>query len=134
GLAVDGVTIDGVPVTATLPCTPDPNNPMQCLFQVTETGLEDADPKTEGGQLGQSCDNGATQGTANVGGPIKGNVTVSAGQQCTFNSPCEIKGNLTINGGSVWLNCTVDGNIAENGGRLVLAPSATVLGNLQISG
>jgi hypothetical protein len=128
------------PPTASMPCTPDPSNPGQCLFQVTQTGLEDADPKTEGGQLGRSCNNTAGSGP-DVSGTIIGNVTVSAGQQCNFKSPCEIKGNLTINGDpsgvlptGVWLGCAVDGNLTDNSGTLVLAPSASVAGNVQISG
>jgi hypothetical protein len=140
GLAMDGVTIGGVPLTTVLPCTPDPHNPMQCLFQVGQTGLEDADPKTEGGQLGRSCNNSAASGT-DVSGTINGNVTVSAGQQCNFKSPCEIKGNLTINGDpsgvlptGVWLGCALDGNLTDNSGTLVLAPSASVAGNVQIFG
>ena len=111
--------------------------------------LADANPLEEGGQLGQSCDNGATQGTSNVSGTINGNLTVSAGQQCTYTSPCEITGDLTINGDpsgvlptGVWLDCTVDGNLTDNAGMLVLAPvpppsasgGAIVRGNVQISG
>jgi hypothetical protein len=121
------------PPSAVMPCTPDPNNPGQCLFQVTQTGLEDAYPPEEGGQLGRSCNNSAGSGP-DVSGVINGNVTVSANQQCNFKSPCEIKGNLTINGGGVWLGCTVDGNLTDNAGMLVLAPSASVAGNVQISG
>jgi hypothetical protein len=75
---------------------------------------------------GQSC-NGIFNGT------FSGNVTVSAGQNCTFTDICEIKGNLTLNGGSFNLACAVDGNVTENGGSLVLAPSASVGGNVQIS-
>jgi hypothetical protein len=40
---------------------------------------------------------------------------------------------LTINGGTVYLECAVYGNLNQNGGTLILAPSATVFGNLQIS-
>jgi hypothetical protein len=128
------------PANASMPCTPDPNNPGQCLFQVTQTGLEDADPKTEGGQLGRSCNNSTASGT-DVSGTINGNVTISAGQQCNFKAPCEITGNLTINGDptgvlstGVWLGCTLDGNLTDNSGNVVLAPSASVKGNVQISG
>ena len=33
----------------------------------------------------------------------------------------------------VWLNCAVDGNLTDNAGMLVLASSAHVFGNVQIS-
>ncbi len=124
--AVLGVSL---PLESAMACTPDPNNPSQCLYDPTQTGLSDANPKEEADQPGQSCNNG----TANTG-IINGNVTVSAGEQCTYTSPCEIKGNLTINGGGVWLNCAVDGNLTDNAGMLVLAQSASVGGNVQISG
>ena len=76
---------------------------------------------------GQSC-NGIFNGT------FSGDVTVTTGQNCTFTDICEIKGNLTLNGGSFNLACAVDGNVTENGGSLVLGPSASVGGNVQISG
>jgi hypothetical protein len=75
---------------------------------------------------GQSC-NGIFNGT------FSGDVTVSAGQNCTFTDICEIKGNLTLNGGSLNLACAVDGNVTENGGSLILFPSASVGGDVQIS-
>jgi hypothetical protein len=105
-------------------CTPDPNNPSQCLYNPLVTGLEDANP-AELLQPGQSC--GGT-------GTINHNVTVAANQNCVFKSPCEIQGNVTINGGTFWSDCMVDGNINNNGGRLFLAPSASVGGVVQISG
>jgi hypothetical protein len=87
-----------------LPCTPDP-----VTGQCPALTLVDADPSEEGGQPGQSCDNGATFGTTTVMGIIKGpNVTVSYGQHCTFTSPGEIQGSLTVDGVSVYLNCTLD--------------------------
>lgn len=76
---------------------------------------------------GQSC-NGIFNGT------FAGDVSVSAGQNCTFTDLCEIKGNVTINGGSFNLTCAVDGSVTENGGGLVLGPSASVGGYVQISG
>jgi hypothetical protein len=110
-------------------CLPDPHNPSQCQFTPSESGVSDGNVKEEADQPGQSCNNG----TANTG-LINGSVTVSAGEQCTYTSPCEITGNLTINGGGVYLDCTVDGNLTDNAGRLVLASSALVHGNVQISG
>jgi hypothetical protein len=131
--AVLGVSL---PLESAMACTPDPNNPSQCFYDPTQTGLSDANPKEEADQPGQSCNNG----TANTG-VINGNVTVSAGEQCSYTSPCEIKGNLTINGDptgvlstGVWLGCTLDGNLTDNAGMLVLASSAHVFGNVQISG
>jgi hypothetical protein len=123
--AVLGIAL---PLESPMACTPDPNNPGKCFYDPVETGLSDGNPKEEADQPGQSCNNG----TANTG-IINGNVTVSAGQQCTYTAPCEIKGNLTINGGGVWLNCAVDGNLTDNAGMLVLASSAHVFGNVQIS-
>lgn len=123
--AVLGVSL---PLESAMACTPAPNN-SGCLYDPLQTGLSDANPAEEADQPGQSCNNG----TANTG-IINGNVTVSAGQQCTYTAPCEIKGNLTINGGGVWLDCAVDGNLTDNAGMLVLASSAHVFGNLQISG
>jgi len=38
-----------------------------------------------------------------------------------------------VNGGSFVLACAVQGNVTENGGSLVLDPSASVGGNVQIS-
>jgi cytoskeletal protein CcmA (bactofilin family) len=110
-----------LPLETSLPCTPD--NTGHC----PPLSLSDADPSEEGGQPGNSCNNGEINGT------ISGNVTVSAGQYCRFTNPCEIQGNLTINGGSVYLNCALDGNLTENAGTLVLGPSAHVFGNVKIS-
>jgi hypothetical protein len=69
----------------------------------------------------------------NFDGTFSGNVTISAGQNCTFTPSCEITGNVTIDGGSFNLPCTVDGNVTENGGSLILEPGAQVKGNVQIS-
>jgi len=110
-----------------LPCTPVPGSDPPSCENPEETGLSDADPRFEGGQPGQSCNNGEMNGT------IQGNVTVSTGQYWRFTNPCEIKGNLMINGGSVYLNCAVDGNLTENGGTLKLDAMAHVFGNVQIS-
>jgi hypothetical protein len=111
-----------LPLESSLPCTLDPNT-----GQCPPLSIADADPSEEGGQPGNSCNNGEINGT------IDRNVTVSAGQYCRYTNPCEIKGNLTINGGSVYLNCAVDGNLTENAGTLVLGPSAHVFGNVEIS-
>jgi hypothetical protein len=118
-----------LPLESAMACTPDPKNPGKCFYDPVETGLSDGNSTEEADQPGQSCNNG----TANTG-IINGNVTVSAGEQCSYTSPCEIRGNLTINGGGVWLNCAVDGNLTDNAGMLVLAQSASVGGNVQISG
>jgi hypothetical protein len=125
--AVLGISL---PLVSPMACTPDRNNPSKCLYDPVETGLSDGNPKEEADQPGQSCSNG----TVNTG-IITGNVTVSAGEQCTYTSPCEITGNLTIDpGGGVYLECALDGNLADNAGMLVLASGAHVHGNIQISG
>jgi hypothetical protein len=123
--AVLGISL---PLESSMACTPDPNNSSQCLYDPMQTGLSDGNPREEADQPGQSCNNG----TANTG-IIDGNVTVSAGEQCTYTSPCEIQGNLTINGGSVYLNCSLDGSLTANGGALRLDSAAHVFGNVQIS-
>jgi hypothetical protein len=121
----------GISLGSAVACTPDPNNPGQCLYDPVQTGLSDANVKEEADQPGQTCSISTT-------GIVKGNVTVSAPQQCNFmpnaQGICEITGNLTITGGGVWLDCDVDGNLTVTGGRLVLAPSTHVHGNVQISG
>ena len=125
--AVLGISLPLETQTVSLPGTPDPNNPNQLLFDLTQTGCTDCDPTKEGGQPGEACNNG------NLTGTINGNVTVSAGQNCVFKSPCEVTGNLTINGGNVYLGCTLDGSLTENGGTLNLGASASVGGSVYIS-
>ena len=120
--AVLSISLPLASPSTSLPCTLDPVT-GQCMSLT----LADADPSREGGQSGQSCNNGPINGT------IAGNVTVSAPQYCRYTSPCEITGNLTIDGGSVYLDCALDGNLTENGGILVLGPSASVGGNVLIS-
>jgi len=117
-----------------LPCTPVLSGETLVCPDPTLTSVADADPTQEGGQLGQSCDGGATVGSINVSGTIKGpNVTVNAGQQFNYTS-CEFLGSLTINGGNVYLqNCQVDGNLTMTSGTLNLSTSAHVKGNVQIS-
>lgn len=120
--------------TPPLPCTPVPgSDPPRCQ-DPTEMPPEDADPTTEGGQLGQSCNNGTTVGSINISGTIKGpNVTVNAGQTCNYTN-CEFLGSLTINGGNVSLgNCQVDGNLTMTSGTLNLTASTYVIGNVQIA-
>jgi hypothetical protein len=107
----------------------------------TKTPPEDIDPTHEGGQLSQSCDNGATFSNT-VSGTIKGpNVIIGGGQSCNY-TDCEFLGSLTINGANATLkNCQVDGNLTVNAGTLTLAPPdpnnpnqlpVFVLGNVQI--
>jgi hypothetical protein len=78
-----------------------------------------------------------TSGTGCSGyfaGTFSGDVTVSAGQTCTFLCPGEIKGNVTVNSGTFTLGCKLDGNLTENAGGITLLAMAKVGGNLQISG
>jgi hypothetical protein len=116
------------PVSTTMGCTPDPQHPTQCKVIPLETGCSDCNSLEEADQPGQICSSGALTGTINT------NLTVSAPQNCVFQNPCEIKGNLTIKGGMVYLACEVDGNVMQTGGGLVLDTSASVGGNVQISG
>src|SRR5204863_4343363 len=118
----------------TLPCTPDPNNLGQCLYDPSQSPPEDVDPTREGGQLGQSCNNGGTIGSIDVSGTIPGpNVTVNAGQRCNYTN-CEFQGSLTINGGNVFLgSCRVDGNLTITSGTFNLSALMPVVGNVQIA-
>jgi cytoskeletal protein CcmA (bactofilin family) len=116
-------------------CTEDDNNPGHCV----PLDAADIDVTTEGGQLGLSCDGGATlnnpvTGTPTVPVVIKGPViTISGNQNCTYKY-CEFLGGLTINGGHAYLqNCQVDGNLAMTSGTLTLTSSTYVKGNVQIS-
>jgi hypothetical protein len=115
------------PASFSLPGTPNPNNLSQLLFDLDETGPSDADPKFEGGQTGNTCNNGPITGT------IQGNVTVSVGQSCTFTN-CEITGGMAINGGMAYLeNCRVDNGITEIAGLLSVSGGSVVNGGVQIS-
>jgi len=119
--------VDTIPPASS--CTPDP-----ITGSCPPLALADANPKEEWGQ-GDLCSSGA------IGGVIKNNVTVLAGQYCVFSNGCQIRGNLTINppsgstpGGKVYLNCELDGVLNDNGGALLkLDTSATVNGNVNIT-
>jgi hypothetical protein len=126
--------VESLPLSASS-WRPDPTVPPQLVktnvllaqaptTSSSSTTLADGNPSDEA-QPGLVC--GGT-------GTINHNVTVAANQNCVFTSPCEIQGNVTINGGSFWSDCMVDGNLTDNSGRLVLAPSASVGGVVQISG
>jgi hypothetical protein len=68
-------------------------------------------------------------------GTFTGNITVSAGQTCTFISGGKITGNVNVTGGSFTLNAAaVGGNLTETAGGLALGSNATVGGNVQVSG
>jgi hypothetical protein len=113
------------------PCTVDPDTSM--CKDPSKTPPEDIDPTHEGGQLSQSCDNGATFSNT-VTGTIKGpNVIIGGGQTCNY-TDCEFLGSLTINGANATLkNCQVDGNLTMNSGTLNLSPEPdVVIGNVQI--
>jgi hypothetical protein len=125
--AVLGISLPLTSQIVSLPGTPDPDNSNQLLFDLTQTGCTDCDPKEEGGQTGSTCNNGPISGT------IPGNVTVSVGQSCTFTN-CEITGGLTINGGRAYLqNCKVDGGLTEVAGLLSVTGGSVVNGGAQIS-
>jgi hypothetical protein len=66
-------------------------------------------------------------------GTFKGNLTVSAGQDCIFLTG-QITGNVNVVGGNFALNdSSVGGNLTINGGgTYTLGPAATVGGNLII--
>jgi len=70
----------------------------------------------------------------NFTGTFNGDITVTAGQNCTFVGSCEIAGNVTVKGGTFTSDCMVDHNVTENSGGLTLNPNARVNGNLQVTG
>ena len=125
-LAVDGVTIGGVPITASLPCTPVQSDSGLVCPDTSLTPPADIDPSQEGGQLGSTCNNGF------ISGIIPGGHVTPAGPNCKYQN-CEFSGNLTINGQVVTIdNCQIDGNLTVTAGTLSLGNSH-VLGNVQIS-
>jgi sugar lactone lactonase YvrE len=65
-------------------------------------------------------------------GIFQGNITVSAGQNCTFVNG-GVTGNVTENGGNLTLTQSqVGGNVQIMGGTFTIGPGSTVGGNLQI--
>jgi len=120
--------------TTTLPCTPVQSGDNLVCLDPTTTPPEDGDPVHEGGQLGQSCDGGATIGSINVSGTIPGpNISVGVGQRCNYTN-CQFLGSLTIKGGNVFLgSCVVNGNLTMTSGTLNLSTSTQVIGNVQIA-
>jgi len=70
---------------------------------------------------------------ATYNGIFNHDVTISAGQTCTFTSG-GVTGNVTVNSGGslVLVNATVSGNVQVNGGTFSIGPSTTIKGNLQI--
>jgi hypothetical protein len=125
------------------PCTVDTTGDNAGLCKdPSKTPPEDQDmvAPLDGGQLSQSCDNGATYSNK-VSGTIKGpNVIISGGQTCNY-TDCEFLGSLTINGANATLtSCQVDGNLTINAGTLTLAPPdppnhpqpVLVIGNVEI--
>jgi hypothetical protein len=66
-------------------------------------------------------------------GTFSGNITVSAGQTCEFFGG-SITGNITVRGGTLVLNnMSVAQNVrVDGGGTVLLGPSLTIQGNLQI--
>jgi hypothetical protein len=94
------------------------------VFEVTGSGFV---PVASTPPSGSVC-NGAYDGS------FTGNVTVSAGQECTFLNGGRITGNVMIVAGTFTLNsASVGGNvIVTGGGTYTLGPAATVGGNLLI--
>jgi polyvinyl alcohol dehydrogenase (cytochrome) len=77
--------------------------------------------------------NGNNCTTVNTG-TYTGNVTVSAGQTCTFSNG-GVRGNVTLNGGTIALrsNSFVTGNLQITGaGTFSIGPAASIGGDLQI--
>ena len=125
--AVLGISLPQTSQIVSLPGTPDPNNPNQLLFDLTQTGCPDCRPKRGRRTNGEYLQQRSHQRH------LPGNVTVSVGQSCTFTN-CEITGGLTINGGRAYLqNCKVDGGLTEVAGLLSVTGGSVVNGGVQIS-
>jgi YVTN family beta-propeller protein len=76
---------------------------------------------------GTAC-NGVYNGT------FKGNISVSAGQNCQFISGGQITGNVSSSGGNLGLNgASVGGSLGITGGTFTLT-TATIAGNLSVVG
>jgi hypothetical protein len=83
----------------------------------------DADPNMEGGQLGRSCDGGASLNNP-VTGIIKGPEVIIQGRQTCHYMHCEFLGSLTINNANATLqDCQVDGNLTKTSDTLSLGAS-----------
>jgi hypothetical protein len=93
------------------------------VFKVTSTGFVTMTTPSSG----TAC-NGVYNGTFN------GNITVSAGQTCSFTGG-SITGNVQQNGGQLSLSNTgVGGNVQVNGGgTFSIVGSTTINGNLEIN-
>jgi lysophospholipase L1-like esterase len=66
-------------------------------------------------------------------GTFRGNLTVTAGQNCLVESGA-VTGNVMLNGGTLVLNnATISGNVqVQNGGAISVRPGTVIGGNLQI--
>lgn len=83
--------------------------------------------------VAQKVPSSSTTCNGTYSGIFKGNLTISAGQNCVFVSGGPT-GNVTNNGGTLALsNSSVGGNVVENKGSLSLMTSK-VSGNVQIAG
>ncbi|HLH20157.1 MAG TPA: hypothetical protein VKX45_23225 [Bryobacteraceae bacterium] len=106
GNGTGGVTILGVNQTTTLGSSGGPPGPPPPLA------------------FGNACD-----GT--FGGTFNGDLTISAGQSCTFTFG-HINGNVQVNGGSLSLSAVlVSGNVEVDGGSFSLGPVTSVDGSFQ---
>jgi len=102
-------------------------NEITTYQAVTVTSVNGAPPgSTPTLGSGNAC-NGVFSGT------FKGNVTVSAGQNCMFMNGT-ITGNVQANGGNVTLSGTLVGGDVQfnNGGTFSIGPFTTIDGNLQV--
>jgi hypothetical protein len=109
--------------------------PAKAQFQVLRTaeygevlrGVSFAPGMIEPAPISDTACNGVYNGT------FRGNLKISAGQNCVFVGG-SIDGNVQLDGGSLSLtNVAVGGNVQINGGgTFSIGPSASINGNLQI--
>lgn len=94
---------------------------------ITVTGINGGSPGTPATLASGNACNGV------FGGTFDGNVTVSAGQNCTFTNG-QITGNVNVNGGNLVLSGVLIGQNVRivGGGTFSIGPSTTINGNLEI--
>jgi hypothetical protein len=117
-LAADENGTGGIAITSV--------NQITTYGGITVTGVNGAPPAPATLGSGSTC-NGLYSGTFN------GDVTVSAGQTCTFINGY-ITGNVNVNGGNLVLSGVLIGKDVQivNGATFSIGPSTTINGNLEI--
>ena len=93
---------------------------------ITVTGVNGAPPGAPATLVSGSACNGV------YGGTFDGNVTISAGQNCTFVNGY-ITGDVQVRGGNLALaDVLIGGNVQITGGTFSIGPSTAINGNLEV--